>query len=249
MQLISNLLIVLSFIVLLCALLFLYLWHRAYRNTVTIASLREEVKQVGISTILEYPDTTASLYSVVEESYPRSEVILITDMQRSMSTFGGLIRNFRLIKVNHHHLAGARALYRSRHRAFRRVVVIDLPIEYRSRAYEIASEVASYDYLMRLPSSSVVAKDAVGHCANILASYSMAEAVSLRTIVGSPAKVEHATTVGGVRRREQPIARAIAWRRGNSYLWLFAALLPAIIVAVAHIMRNALRGDWRFELQ
>ena len=240
MQLISTLLFILSLVILAGAILFVALWHRSRQSTSPIKLLREGIGHIGISAAVEYPDTTAPLISLLDEEYPQSEAIIITDLQRNDSTFGSLIRRFRLTKVNHTHLRGVRALYRSRHRAFRRVVVVDLPTEQRSRAANIAKRVASYDYILHLKGECRIAYNALTYCANIIALHPAAKALSLESIIGGNAKLERADHANRKEAVRLLTNRALAWSSSMPLFLIVAISLPSIIVFFAHISGDKL---------
>jgi hypothetical protein len=240
MQLISTLLFLLSLLALGGAILFVVLWHRAHNKTTIVQMLREGISHIGISAIVEYPDTPAPLLALLEEEYPRSEAIIVTDLQHYLSPFGELIAQFQLVKVNHAHLAGVRALYRSRHRAFRRVVMVDLPAEHRSHATDIAKQVASYDYVLRLEGESIVAHNTITYCANIIASHHTSSDISLESIVGANALLERSDTPRYGRRLRLRSGKVLAWRKEGLLLTSIALCLPAIIVIIAHFTDNRL---------
>jgi hypothetical protein len=236
MQLISLTLFTLALISFLGALRFVTLWHRANRQSHTPPLIREGINHIGISAIVEYPRTTAPLIALLEEEYPFSEAIVITDLKRHGATLGEMISQFCLIKVFHSHIPGIRALYRSRHRAYRRVVVIDLPTEQRCRAIKAGKAVAAYDYVLCLEGESHIARNTLAYCANLIASHPITKVVTLESIIGAKARLEKVDRP----QREQTIhlsaSRILAWRRAKPLLTIFAVSLPAIIVALAHIL-------------
>lgn len=235
MQLISTLLFIFSLMILAGAILFVALWHRSHRSTSLIKLLREGIGHIGISAVVEYPDTIAPLISLLDEEYPQSEAIVVADLQRNGSTFGELIRRFRLAKVNHSHLRGVRSLYRSRHRTYRRVVMVDLPAEHRSRATDIAKRVASYDYVLHLKGECRIARNALTYCANIIALHPTSKALSLKSIIGGDAKLERADHTNRKEALHLLTNRALAWSRSMPIFLIVAIALPATIIFLAHI--------------
>lgn len=240
MQLISTLLFILSTIVFCGAIIFVALWHRTCNKISVINLIREGIGHVGISTILEYPDTLAPLIAVLEESYPRSEAIVVTDMQQPLSPFGELLHRFHLVRVNPARLRGVRALYRSRHRSFRRVILVDLPVEHRGYANEIAERVASYNYLLRLQGESLIARNALTYCANIIASHNATQKISLESIVGAEARLERCNIPKANTSLRLHADRILAWRREGYILSFFTLCTPAIIVYIAHLSGSRL---------
>lgn len=235
MQLISILLLLLSVVLLIGAILFVVLWHRAYRKSVMVNMLHEGIGHVGVSAVVEYPDTPQPLLALLEEEYPRSEAVIITDLQHFLSPFGELIQRFQLMRVNHSHLEGVRSLFRSRHRAFRRVVMVDLPIEHRHRAFDIAKEVATYDYILQLHGESIVARNTLAYCANIIASHRATKMLSMRSIVGAEAHLERCDTSGDQDKINLRSGRILAWRKGGTSAALFAIVTPTVILFLAHL--------------
>ena len=228
MQLISIVILLLSVALLVGALLFVAYWHRTRRNS-HVLPLREGIGHIGISVLLEYPKTKAPLLALLDEEYPRCEALLVADLQRS-DTFDDLVQRFHLVRVNHSHLFGVRTLYRSRHRAYRRVVVIDLPMEYRSDTISVARRVAAFDYMLHLTGESVVACGAIGYSASIIASQPLASDLELESVVGAPARLVRCDTSSHALRLHS--ARPLAWRKGQLAA-LFSLLLPAAVVALA----------------
>lgn len=234
MQLISTLLFLFSLVLFIGALTFLVLWHRLHRKGCTIKVLREGIGHVGISAIVEYPDTPAPLISLLEEEYPRSEAIVVTDLQNSGSAFMDLIGRFHLVKVNHSHLKGVRALYRSHHRAFKRVVMVDLPTNYSSRATDIAKRVASFDYVLHLPGECQIEYNTLTYCANIIALHPATKAVSLKSIVGAGARLERADHTPRNATTRILTDRALAWRKSTPVFLILAITTPAVAISLAH---------------
>ena len=235
MQLISILLLLFSIVLFVGAILFVALWYRAYRKNSDVKILNESIGHIGVSAVVEYPDTPQPLIALLEEAYPRSEAVIITDLEHYLSPFGELKQRFHLIKVNHSHLVGVRSLYRSRHRAFRRVVMVDLPIAFRHRALGIAKEVASYDYILQLQGESIVAYNALAYCANIIASHYTTTNLSMSTLVGAEVHLERCDASDGDNKTHIFSERVLAWRKGGAVLALFAISIPMLLILLAHL--------------
>ena len=239
-QLISILFFAFSLVLLVGAVLFVALWHRTYRKTSFVQLLREDIGHIGVSAIVAYPETPAPLLALLEEEYPHSEAVIITDLHSENPSFAELLRRYRLVKVNHSHLEGVRALYRSRHRAFRRVVMVDLPSEYRERASNVGRAVASYENHLCLEGESIVERDSLAYCANVVASQSQADRFTLRSFVGAEAHLENGampTSESVVRlRAETPLA----WRKCHIAATLSAVFLPSAMVVAAYLSESGL---------
>ena len=239
MQLISLLLLLFSAVMLVGAVLFVARWHHTYRKSSLVHMLREDVGHIGVSAIVEYPETPAPLVALLEEEYPRSEAIIITDLQGGNPRLGELVKRYYLVRVNHTHLEGVRALYRSRHRALRRVVVVDLPMENWRQASAIGREVASYDNILYLQGESIVEQNALTYCANVVASQESAKGIVLRSIVGADAHLERGVEVGDTGNVTYLRAdRPLAWRRESVLSAFLVLAMPMLVVPVVVVARN-----------
>ncbi len=233
MQLISFTLFLGALLSLAAAICFVKRWHGANCQTAVMQIIREGIGSVGISAIVEYPDTDAPLIALLEEEYPRSEAIVVADL-RHQPSFDALIQRFRLVKVHHNPRTHIRALYRSRSRAFRRVVVIDLPTEHSADALKVAKEIASYGYILRLRGESRVARHALTYCANIISTYPLTESLSLKSVIGADATLERADRPQGSTTKLLA-NRILAWRRVVPLFLISAISLPAVILFLGHL--------------
>lgn len=240
MQLISALFTLFSVVTFVLAIRFVCRWHNVRKRAAVVQLLREQIEHIGISAVVNYPDTPKPLLALLEEEYSRSEAIVVTDLQCNISQFGYLIRQYNLVRVNHSHLKGVRALYRSRHRTFRRVVLVDLPTEYQGITSEIVGKVASFDYILHLQGESVVARDAITYCANVVASYRNVEDVSVRSIVGAEARLERNDMPHGKRGRVLLADRAFAWSGRVAWLSVMMLFVPGAVALSAYFMSSTL---------
>ena len=230
MQLISTTLLLIAALLLLCAIHFLLLWRKLWRREELTSHSNDNIGLYGITLISAYPSTLRPLLAMVEERYPRSEVVLLCDMQRHIDRFGEVVQRFSLVRVNHDHLEGVRALYRSRQRAYRRVVVVDLPLEERSRSEAIAREVASYCHTLYTEGDTIIEPDTAARCIAAIASLPIDAPISLSSFVGEAVEVQMAdahTT------EHHTIAHPIAWQERRHLKALPLACLAASFIIVA----------------
>lgn len=235
-----QLIFLLSIVWLVGAIWFVAWWHRAYRKTSLVYLLREDVGHIGVSAIVAYPETLAPLVALLEEEYPRSEAIFIADLQKQESLLSELVVRYHLVKVNHLHLSGARALYRSRRRAYRRVVVVDLPDKCREQALAVGREVASYDNLLYLRGESIVEPNAITYCANVVASQPSSSGLQLCSVVGADAYLERGDTSNPTTVVRLRADCPLAWRRGAQIFALTAILLPSVMILSGHLFESSL---------
>ena len=233
----SILLLFFSVTMLVGAVLFVAWWHRTYRKVALVHTLREDIGHIGVSAIVAYPKTPAPLVALLEEEYPRSEAVIITDLQGGNPRLGELVERYHLVKVDHSHLEDVRALYRSRHRAFRRVVVVDLPMAHWRQASAIGREVASYDNILYLKGESIVEPNALTYCANVVALQRSADGFMMKSIVGADAHLERECEgVANVLylRSDCPLA----WRRESLLSAMMMALAPLIMVPIVMLSHS-----------
>ena len=235
MQLISVFLLLFSLLALVGAMLFVAMWQRARRKINLVQILHDGIGHVGVSAVVEYPETSAPLIALLEEEYPRSEAIIVTDMQERLSTFEELLSRYHLIKVNHDYLDGVRALYRSRSRTFRRVVMVDLPMEYRAQAASVGRAVASYDHILYLKGESIVEPNALAYCANVIAMQRPTNIISMQSIAGCGARLERGVAGSSGKRVRLRTNYALAWRRNGVFFALSATILPAAMLFLAFL--------------
>lgn len=240
MQLISIVLFTLSLIVLGGALAFITKWYRTRQAYNPAHLLQEGIEYIGISAIIEYPETTQPLFALLNEEYPHSEVILIADLQRHHATFGALLQKYHLIRVNHSHIDNVRALYRSRHRTFRRVVMVDLPIEHRQSALSVGGKVASFGYLLHLRGESIVARNTLAYCANIIASHRLSDDISLHSFLGEEVYITRCDSPAKQGKSQIISNRILAWHKRGRNLSFGVLALPAITLLLSHLMESRL---------
>lgn len=230
MQLISIILLCFAVLSFIFAINFLWSWQRADRYESLLSPIGKNIGYHGITMVTAYPSTLRPLSAMIEEQYPRSEAILICDMQRNIDIFGKAIRRFHLVRVNHDHLKGVRTLYRSRQRAFRRIVIVDIPLEERSYCETIAREVASYGYILYTEGDIIIESGIAAHCINLIASQPITTPLTLSSIVDGSAKVQPSDTQ---RAKHHTIARPIAWReRCNFRAFSFVCITASLLIVV-----------------
>ena len=237
MQLISFLLLLLSTLMLVASVVYVVWWHRTYRRVPLVHLLHEDIAHIGISAVVIYPETSAPLVALLEESYARSEAVVVADLQDNRR-LESLICQFGLVRVVHSHLFGVRALYRSRKRLYRRVTVVDLPTEHRLQAERVGREVASYDNILYLTGESIVEPNVITYCANVVAQHHLSKGVLLRSAVGAEARFESGGVVNSTNIVRLRSDCPLAWRSDIGGLGLLALLLPLQMVSLATIFHS-----------
>lgn len=175
--------------------------------------LYDAIEQIGISALVVDRCTLQRLDALLAVEYPRYEVILTLRRARDPILFEELIDRFRLIRVEYKPsgelpVAGVRGLYRSRKRRFRRLVLLDIgPRLARNERLNAAADVATYEYLLPIPSGATLR---VGAVEGVACAVDRLQGVSfdrLRSWVGLPARLEVRASVvaaGGFRRLPRP---------------------------------------------
>lgn len=171
--------------------------------------LYDAIEQIGISALVVDRCTLQRLDALLAVEYPRYEVILTLRRERDPILFDELLDRFRLIRVEYTPsgelpVAGVRGLYRSRKRRFRRLVLLDIePRLSRNERLNAAADVATYEYLLPIPSGATLR---VGAVEGLACAVDRLQGVSfdrLRSWIGLPARLEVRRAVvaaGGFRR-------------------------------------------------
>lgn len=238
MQLISIILLLLSVAMFVGAILFIARWHRTYGKVSVAHLLNEDIGHLGVSAVVSYPETETPLVALLEEEYPRSEAIIITDLERACTRLADMVERYNLVRVSHDHLVGVRNLYRSRRRAFRRVVVVDLPMEHSGEATTIGRKVALYDNLLYLQGESIIEPNALTYCANVVASQHSANTIELRSIVGADAHLESGDMADITNLKRLRSNRPLAWRKVSLLSVVMVVLLPLLMVPMVALSQS-----------
>lgn len=113
----------------------------------------ESLGFVGISVLCSRVTTLEQIEELLAESYDRYEVVAVLDSEIDDDAFHRIVEHYRMIRVNStstHELptATVRALYRSRQRSFRRLILADRPQASVYDDLDTALGVASYAYVI-----------------------------------------------------------------------------------------------------
>ena len=146
---------------------------------------------VGIS-LLCGGGSLARIGALLEVEYPAYEVVATMDANDDYEAFISIVRRYRMVRVSHalsHELpvVGIRALYRSRERRFRRLILIDKLASVESDDRNAAACYASYDYLWPIADGCLPAEDAVERLAVAAAECEEQAVDIIRTDTGAPA--------------------------------------------------------------
>lgn len=173
--------------------------------------------------------------------YPAYEVVATLDANDDYEGFIAIVERYRMVRVSHslsHELptAGIRALYRSRERRFRRLILIDKLSSTESDDRNAAACYASYEYLWPLADGCLPADDAVERLAVAVAACEGDDTAVIRTDTGAPAALYRRETVVGCggfgspalarlpKRRIRTIHEVLAWCPVRSCSLLAAGL-------------------------
>ena len=121
--------------------------------TEDIAGCCESLGFVGCSAICSGVRSIARIEELLGQEYDRYEVVITIDAELYPEEFSAIISHYRMIRVNCTHSeelpsATVRALYRSRQRSFRRLILVDKPHSDIYGNLDAAATVASYNYLL-----------------------------------------------------------------------------------------------------
>lgn len=110
----------------------------------------DAVGGIGLSVLLPEGVTPRLAEELLSTEYALFEVVAVVDGLADPALLAQLAARYRLFRVSVPPADGTRALYRSRKRRFRRLVLLDRPATDRRRACRAAAEAATYDYLLPL---------------------------------------------------------------------------------------------------
>lgn len=219
------------------------------------ASVSAPVGNIGVSLVCVEPSCADAVSSMLAATYPTSEVIAVVDSVRDGDIVAAMVARYGLVAVDYVpcgslHVAGVRRLYRSRCRACRRLVMLDMAHGDAAAMYDAAAGVASYDYLLPVPCGASVRPYAAGRMASEAGfhpSYSVAAVV---TSLGAPlamVALEPLVECGGfhnlrklisgrcgtVCRIDEPLADYTDGRPPAVFAFAAAAFVIATVAAVA----------------
>lgn len=238
MQLIAFVILLLSLTLFVASLRLLIHFSHASRDSRIEILHRGHIGGCGISMVAIYPTNLTPLRTMLDEELPCSEAVIICDMQRHFAAFGDMVGMYHLVRVNHDKFPLIRTLYRSQHRAFRRIVVIDLPYEHLHDAKHIAHDVASYDNIFYTYGDMIIERGIATYISNLIARKFDERPITIRSIVGGDAVVETAGASSDERRHIMLSDRVLAWRNRDNLWWSATTVAPLILALVAIAYRS-----------
>ena len=145
--------------------------------TEDIAGCCESLGFVGCSVICSGVKETDHIEELLGQEYDRYEVIVTLDAEEFPQEFISIIDRYRMIRVNSTTseelpTARIRALYRSRQRSFRRLILVDKRSATPYDDLDAATSVASYNYLLPAGKHTHLCARAVEHIAITLSEQS-----------------------------------------------------------------------------
>ena len=187
----------------------------------------DAVDGAGISLLCGQSDLHR-IEALLAVEYPSFEVVAALDANDDYEAFMAIVEHYRMVRVSHplsHELptAGIRALYRSRERRFRRLILIDKLSTVESDDRNAAACYASYEYLWPLADGCLPAENAAERLAVAIAESEGRGTAVIRTDTGAPSALYRRETVvacGGFgsaalaripRRRILTIHEALVW--------------------------------------
>lgn len=159
----------------------------------------DAVDGAGISLLCGESDLRR-IEQLLTVEYPAYEVVATLDANDDYEAFTAIVEHYRMVRVSHslsHELptAGIRALFRSRERRFRRLILIDKLSTVESDDRNAAACYASYEYLWPLADGCLPAEDAVERLAVAVAECEGEDVAVIRTDTGAPAALYKRETV------------------------------------------------------
>ena len=126
----------------------------------------DSVGGVGISVLVASPAGVSVVVNLLDSRYPLSEVVVALNEVKSCNLLAQLKIRYALMACS----SAQCVVYRSRDRAFRRLVVVVAREECdREQLYDLAASNALFEYLLRVPDRCYLFATAVGRVAEVLA--------------------------------------------------------------------------------
>lgn len=238
MQLIATLLLILSLALLLASLLFFIRTERAHLNNRIDILHRGNIGGCGVTMVSLYPTSTTPLLAMLDEQLPCSEAMVVCDMQHDISAFGDIVERYHLVRVNHDKFPYIRTLYRSRHRAFRRVVVVDIPLVHRDKSKRAAHDVASFGNILYTWGDTIIEEGVATYAANIIAQNFELRPLVMECVIGGNAILETTGAISESLRHKILSCRALGWSSKVDTRWLAVTAVPLLLIVVAMLCRN-----------
>ena len=146
-----------------------------------IAGCCESLGFVGCSVICSGVKEIEHIEELLGQEYDRYEVIVTLDAEEYRQEFSEIVSRYRMIRVNcaaseELPTATIRALYRSRQRCFRRLIIIDKAFTTPYDDLDAATSVASYNYLLPAGTHTHLCPKAIEHIAITLSEPRQGEA-------------------------------------------------------------------------
>lgn len=135
--------------------------------SLSTAADSDVVGGVGISLLVASPASLSAMVNLLDSRYPLSEVVVALNCEKQPNLLQQLKLRYALVACS---VEGC-TVYRSRDRAYRRLVVVTTREKVDSAAlYDLAAHNALFDYLLRVPADYQLFTFAVGRIAEVLAS-------------------------------------------------------------------------------
>lgn len=162
----------------------------------------ESVGFVGISAVCTGVSDMEHIASLLGAEYGRYELVVVLDAQLSPDEFRGIAEHYGMIRVDcamsdELPSARVRALYRSRRRNYRRLILVDRRRQSPYDDLDAGAAVATYDYIMPLGPDTRLASDAVEMAAAAIASDGRDRVAMLWSAAGAGCRIFHRDTVVG----------------------------------------------------
>lgn len=159
--------------------------------TGTWGTLCDAPEGIGVSVLCSGVTGFDEVRELLDVGYSRYEAIVVLDSLRSPGVFAAIVSEYHLIDVNFTPSAelpveGVRGLYRSRKRAFRRLVLVDKAFSAMRDDFDAAVGVAIYDYVLPLRAGVRMSPDCIGRLVVELSLEPTGSVELVRTFVGEP---------------------------------------------------------------
>lgn len=143
---------------------------RSYRKRLLLSETKglscNAPDSIGISALCSGVYEMSQIENLLNVEYERYEIVIVLDSELYAMAFTSLLSRYKMIKVSYGlsreiPVLGVRALYRSRSRSFRRVVIIDKRYTTIEDDFGVATGVATYDYVFCMAKNTMLLPNAI----------------------------------------------------------------------------------------
>lgn len=209
----------------------------------------------GITLVCRLDGNEERLRNLLTVEHPDYEVIAIADSLHDSESLQRTIERYRMAAVDSassssQHPTSIRHIYRSTHRCYRRLLLLDITVTSNSDPTEAALFIATYDHILPLPDGKTLRPKAIERLTTELSLHPKGSLLTISSALGTKIRLyprSHWTrcdsssrVVGGARRKELRLIEKLTNEEQRSPLtnYLIILIFSSIIVGSAALLTS-----------